>query len=149
MRGIERQSSQWRRDTAHRTAMPAPTPDNLRFEHIPGDDMFDTPKVKAYMGDYPVGHLSWYPDNTDHPVYRGFDANPDAQPGEVKYIEVDQSFRRQGIGTALYDWAKANARPDLHHSPIRTGLGGDWVRHEEGRGKWAARGPFYSWDEKR
>jgi len=81
------------------------------------DPMYHYPGVAAFKGDDMVGHIEWY-----GPHSRG------AQPlNEVAMIKVHPEHKRQGIGTALFDWAKENVNPDLHHSPLQTDEGRGWA----------------------
>lgn len=117
-------------EPAHKTAMPAPAPKGLRFEHDPN---FIHPhadylgRVQAYVDDHPVGHLEWLKEGNPLSIVT------DRKPGEVSFIYVHPNYRRHSIASEMFDWAKENAAPDLHHSQRRTDLGEKWVNYEQQR----------------
>ena len=75
-----------------------------------------------------VGVIQWM--GEDHPqVAMGVTGH-----GEVAHVWVDPDYRRKGIATALYDFAKSKDLA-IHHSETRTELGNLWVTHEQGRRK--------------
>jgi ribosomal protein S18 acetylase RimI-like enzyme len=116
-------------------AMPAPAPEGLRFRHDPNWVHPNAPteharylgRAEAYVGDEPVGHIDWLKKGNPLTLVT------DRKPGEVNYIHVRPDYRRQSIATEMYDWAKKNAEPDLHHSERRTNLGDSWMAHEQRR----------------
>jgi GNAT superfamily N-acetyltransferase len=132
-----------------RIAMPAPAPKGLRFEYDPN---FIHPhadylgRVQAYVDDHPVGHLEWLKEGNPLSMVT------DRKPGEVSFIYVHPNYRRQSIASEMFDWAKENAAPDLHHSQRRTDLGDKWVGYEQQRVAAVAddtidrlRGEFHDW----
>lgn len=113
--------------TAHRTAMPAPMPEGITFHHYGEDDKLpkwmrkldidlETPAVEARHNGKPVGYLAWDYDRYPAPTM----------------IYTHPDYRRQGIGTALWDFARQH-EPDLEHSEHLTDLGEFWVNHEQSR----------------
>lgn len=69
-----------------------------------------------HNGDH-IGQVEWYPE--DHP----------SRGSEVSWIDVDPEYRRHGIATSLFDWAKEKVNPNLHHSDYQTAEGEQWVNH--------------------
>jgi GNAT superfamily N-acetyltransferase len=57
---------------------------------------------------YAIGYLNW---DDSH---------------RIMTIEVDPEYRRQGIATAMFNWAKQNANPKLRHSVELTDEGHAW-----------------------
>lgn len=116
-------------------AMPAPPPEGLRFTydphfvhpHAPADHANYIGRVNAYVGDDEVGRLDWLKKGNPLTIVT------DRKPGEVNNIFVHPDYRRQSVATEMYDWAKKNAVPELHHSPRRTELGDQWVNYEKSR----------------
>ena len=131
-----------------RFAMPAPMPEGITFHYHDTDDdlpvapggsapfvdgvydpadysdepetpMFHSPAVEArHHGKY-IGHLAWEPHHGG---------------STVKMIDVQEPYRRHGIGTALFDFARQH-EPNLEHDdPMnRTDLGNAWIKHEQSR----------------
>jgi glutaredoxin-like protein NrdH len=52
--------------------------------------------------------------------------------GEIEHIQTRPDARRQGYGTALFDWARGQ-RPDITHSDNQSEEGALWRAHEESR----------------
>jgi len=129
---------------AQRVAMPAPTPESITYnyqDYFDSDPMVDdfwgewpegepeggwpvipTPAVVARDNGIPVGYLAWehghMPDN----------------PPEIASIEVHPEYRRKGIGTGLYDFARQQPTGEgLHHSDSQTPKGQLWAEYEENR----------------
>lgn len=102
-----------------RTAMPAPMPEGIQFKYHP-DYPYDLhghqrgPTAYAVKDYDQLGYVTWHPD------------------GEVKMIDVNPDYRRHGIGTALFDFAKQH-EPNLHHSPHKSDLGEAWSSYEKSR----------------
>jgi len=129
-----------RNRTASRTAMPAPLPKGITFHHHPTDDTIPTqpwpaepdqqvphffaPAVEARHDGRTVGHLEWDP----YP----YSEDEDEPTPIVNMIKVHPDYRRHGIATALWDFARQH-EPELQHSEFRTGLGDQWVQHEQSR----------------
>jgi ribosomal protein S18 acetylase RimI-like enzyme len=124
--------------TAARLAMPAPMPEGVTFHYHPTNatiptepwvadpnlqvGLFSAPAVEARHDGRHIGHLGW-------------DSDPDDEGDPtpvVSMIKVHPDYRRHGIGTALWDFARRH-EPDLQHSDIRTELGELWVNHERDR----------------
>jgi GNAT superfamily N-acetyltransferase len=132
-----------------KVAMPLPPPDGLHFkyhhdnESIPegysgakqgGAHTFLAPAVAAYVDDNPVGYVEWWPGKNYPNAQQHYRHTMDrGKPGEVYYIYIKPELRRHNIATMMFDWAKQNAEPELHHSPKRSELGQKWVGYEEGR----------------
>ena len=110
-----------------RTAMPAPLPEGLQFTYHPDDQ---EPEARAHLNGKEVGYLEWNGSGMEW------------LPNEVSFISVDPEWRRRGIGTALYDFARQHD-PDLHHSDSRTDLGEQWVNHEQSRQAARTAMPWY------
>jgi ribosomal protein S18 acetylase RimI-like enzyme len=123
---------------ASRLAMPAPMPGGVTFHYHPTNatiptepwvadpnlqvGLFSAPAVEARHDGRHIGHLGW-------------DSDPDDEGDPtpvVSMIKVHPDYRRHGIGTALWDFARRH-EPDLQHSDIRTELGELWVNHERNR----------------
>lgn len=112
-------------------AMPAPLPEGITFHYhphkIPREVRaqsqygyhFDAPALEARLGDKHVGFIHWQPEGPNQ--------------GEVNMIAVNPEFRRQSVASELFDVAKANHEPWLHHSENRTELGNKWVDYEQSR----------------
>lgn len=124
---MQRDYEQRQNTAAHRTAMPAPMPEGITFHHYGEDDRLpkwmrrldidlETPAVEARHNGKPVGYLAW--DYDRYPAPTRIYTHPD--------------YRRQGIGTALWDFARQH-EPDLQHSEHLTDLGELWVQHEQSR----------------
>lgn len=140
---------QW--PTAHRTAMPAPMPEGITFHYHPIDDtipvqpwaadptvqttLFSAPAVEARHHGKTVGFLEWDPPL--HSTQINGIAYGD-HPPEVSMIKVHPDYRRHGIATALFDFARQH-QGDLEHSDSRTGLGNRWVEYEQNRHRTAHR----------
>lgn len=139
--------------TAARTAMPAPTPDGITFTPFEAGSKLSVetskkmgykpeafgirPGVAAHLDGNLVGHIEWYPSDWHHSFH--------GTNNEVAMVAThDRNLQRHGIATALYDYAKQNVNPDLRHSPVQTGLGSLWSKHEESRkaSRTANRDPF-------
>lgn len=134
-----------------RTAMPAPMPEGVTFHYHPTDDTirrdehgatgFVAPAVEARHDGKTVGHLEWYPAQLFGDDGYGFDDGDFADLDDddngiddtVSMIHVLEPYRRHGIGTAMFDWARRNANPRLRHSPIRSDLGEQWIDYERHR----------------
>ena len=69
---------------------------------------YTAPAIAAQLDGRDVGHMEWFPTGDDSPLERG---------GEVSMIHVDPDFRRQGIGTGMFDWVRENLEPELRHIP--------------------------------
>lgn len=125
-----------------RTAMPAPTPAGITFTPFEAGSKLSIetskkmrykpeafgirPGVAAHLDGNLVGHIEWYPSDWHHSFH--------GTNNEVAMIAThDRDLQRHGIATALYDYAKQNVNPDLRHSPVQTGLGSLWSKHEESR----------------
>lgn len=54
-------------------------------------------------------------------------------PYAIHSLDVDPEHRRQGLATAMWDWAQQNARPKPRHSEQRTDMGEAWARSVGGR----------------
>ena len=137
--------------TAHRTAMPAPMPEGITFHHHPTNDTiptqpwpadpshlvprFTAPAVEARHNGETVGYLEWDPP-LHATVVNGIQYGD--HPPEVSMIKVHKDYRRHGIGTALFDFARQH-QGDLEHSDSRTELGNKWVDYEQSRSRALAR----------
>lgn len=64
----------------------------------------------------------------------------DAHNGEISRINVAGPWRRQGVGTALWNAARTPERTPACHSPHRTALGDAWARSVGGHLPELARG---------
>jgi hypothetical protein len=115
------------------TAIQQP-PEGLNFQHWATNkqiaDHFGrfnmpiiAPAVTAHLNGEMVGSVEWHPH---------YDNAPDRR-GEVSMINVPDKHQRKGIGTALYDWARTNVEPNLHHSPFQSYDGEAWAAAEEDR----------------
>lgn len=111
--------------TAARLAMPLPLPEGITFHYHETDDTipdgiydqeFESPAVEARHNDDHVGYLAWDYDRYPAPTM----------------VNVHPDYRRHGIGTALWDFARQH-EPDLQHSENLTDLGEKWVNHEQSR----------------
>lgn len=111
--------------------MPAPLPKGITFHHHSEDDGLprwirnhgrdhdidlEAPAVEARHNGKPVGYLAWDYDRYPAPTM----------------IYTHPDYRRQSIGTALWDFARQH-EPDLEHSEHLTDLGDQWVRYEQTR----------------
>jgi len=127
----------------------AALPPNLQIKYHPdystvpkgkdGSSPWMPPVAVAEMDGSPVGYLEWFPTNDDSPTANG---------GEVSMVRVEPNFRRQGIGTALWDWVKENVEPELRHSDMQSTEGYDWAtavdaRQASQRTAMPAPGPIY------
>lgn len=63
-----------------------------------------------------VGHLGWYRDERDMEKY-----------GEIMHVDVLKRWQRQGIATAMFNWAKKYV-PSLRHSHSLTDDGKAWSK---------------------
>jgi GNAT superfamily N-acetyltransferase len=129
---IDRMHEENRRLYASRTAMPAPAPKGLRFEVEPKEAKphpanKGVSRVHAYVGDERIGHIEWL--DKENP----WSLVTPRKPGEVSFIFVHPNYRRHNVATLMFDWAKKNVAPDLHHSQRRTDLGDKWVGYEQNR----------------
>ena len=70
--------------------------------------------------DHPVGALHWHPDE-----------------GTVTYLNVNESNRRQGVATSMWntahDQARANGLTPPSHSSSRSELGNAWAHAVGGK----------------
>ena len=141
--------------------MPAPAPEDLNFKVHPDNDSFRRaatsqywdyqynvdhfPAVTAHVGDNPtaIGHLEWFqePKPGDAPS----SLQRTGEPGEVSFIHVRPEYRRSNVATSMFDWVKQNLDPRLHHSDERSGLGRQWVDHEQSRQEKQARKTLQQW----
>ena len=133
--------------TAARLAMPMPlpqgvsfhyhpTPSTIREEAFPGGYSYDedycedfrAPAVEARINGNHAGYLSWHPGRGRY--YR----NSVEPRGEISDMQVVPALRRQGIATAMFDFAKRH-EPLLHHSDWLSEPGRAWRNYEESRNK--------------
>jgi GNAT superfamily N-acetyltransferase len=139
----------WRdyEESRHKTAMPAPLPDDVTFKYhhtndsIPegysgvnqgGSHTFLAPAVAAYRNDKPIAYVEWWPTDKYPNAAKHYRHVMDkGKPGEVYYIYVHPNHRRNSIASEMFRWAKDNVEPDLHHSPKKSELGKKWVSYEE------------------
>lgn len=67
--------------------------------------------VEASQGGNPVGKLIW-----------------SAKTKEIRNIEVNDAYRRQGVATRMWDYANSLDVPKPKHSAERTDAGDAWAR---------------------
>ena len=145
----KRQQMQRAYEQRTKTAMPAPAPEGLHFKVHPDNDSFRRaatsqywdyqynvdhfPAVTAHVGDNPtaIGHLEWFQE--PKPGDKPSSLHRTGEPGEVSFIHVRPEYRRSSVATSMFDWVKQNLDPRLHHSDERSGLGRQWVDHEQNR----------------
>lgn len=119
-----------------RTAMPQPMPKGITFHYHPTDDTiagaaFRAPAVEARHQGKRVGYLQWDGLESIKPEYRE-QYRKNGYSGKISDIKVHKDYRRHGIATSMFDFAKQH-EPNLRHSEERSPLGEKWVRHEQSR----------------
>ena len=145
------------------TAMPAPLPEGLTFkvhpdQHSWAEANFDYPYTvdnypvvtahdPKFMSGHPaIGHLEWFGDTPPSDRLRRT-----GKPGEIAFINVRPEYRRHNVATSMFDWAKENVEPRLHHSDERSELGKLWRNYEQSRKEASGHsllvGPDLAYDE--
>lgn len=132
----ERDDMRESRQTVGRLAVQQP-PTGLTFRYFPDQESvlqaehplsnLSAPAVSAHLGDKLVGYTMWEGGGEGH--------NPESsmyQLGEVSNISVHKDHRRQGIGSALFDFAREQD-PSVRHSEIQTEDGKAWASGEAKR----------------
>lgn len=128
-----------------RLAMPAPMPEGITFHYHPTDDTiptkpwppdpdiyapsFSAPAVEARHHGQTIGFLEWDPPlhstTIDGVQYGDY-------PPEISMIKVHRDYRRHGVATAMFDFARRH-QGDLNHSPEKTAQGEAWAGYEQSR----------------
>lgn len=128
-----------------RLAMPAPMPEGITFHYHPTNDTiptkpwppdpdiyapsFSAPAVEARHNGKTVGFLEWDPPlhstTIDGVQYGDY-------PPEISMIKVHRDYRRHGVATAMFDFARRH-QGDLSHSPEKTAQGEAWADYEQSR----------------
>jgi ribosomal protein S18 acetylase RimI-like enzyme len=75
--------------------------------------------VRARIQSRTVGELSWLTDKVS--------ARNRRPRGEVQYIETNPGFRRKGIATAMWRYAREHCEEKPRHSRTRSADGRAWV----------------------